>query len=237
MSKEMQSVDTQTNHRLYIWGALAAIGIVFAGFARTYFLKDSFGAPPLTTLVHAHGAAMTLWFLFFLFQVRLVAMRRVDLHRSAGIFGAVIALAVLILGTMTAITAAKLGHTPGPPPLIFLVIPLGDILLFALLVGAGLYFRRRSEYHRRLMLLSCVGMVSAAMARIPLGFIEAGGPPAFFALTDLLVLSCIAYDTIRHRRLHPAFGWGLLLIVSSQVLRLLVSGTAAWLQFATWLAQ
>jgi hypothetical protein len=164
-------------------------------------------------------------------------MKRTDLHRRAGVFGAVIALAVFILGTLTAITAAKLGHTPGPPPLIFLVIPLGDILVFALLVGTALYFRGRSDIHKRVMLLSCVGMVSAAMARLPFDFVQNGGPPVFFAMTDLLMLSCVAYDTIKHRRLHPAFGWGVLFIVLSQPLRLILSGTAEWMQFAHWVTQ
>ena len=235
MSKEATVFSSSIDRRLYTWGALVAVVIVFAGFAKTYFLKASFGAPELSTLVHAHGLVMTLWFLFFLMQVRLVAMRRTDLHRRAGVFGAVVAAAVLIVGTATAITAAKLGHTPGPPPLIFLVIPLGDMLVFALLVSTGLYYRTRSDIHRRLMLLSCVGMLTAAFARIPIDSIQAGGMPMFFGLTDLVALSCVTYDTVKHRRLHPAFGWGMLLIVLSQPARLLLSGTPAWQQFASWL--
>lgn len=234
MSKEANGISS-VDRRLYTWGALVAIAIVFAGFARTYFLKTSFGTPALSTLVHAHGFVMTLWFVFFLMQVRLVAMHRTDLHRRTGVLGAFIAVAVLIVGVATAITAAKLGKTPGPPPLIFLVIPLGDMLVFALLVSAGLYFRSRSDVHKRLMLLSCVGILTAAVSRIPIDFIQAGGLPMFFGLTDLIVLSCVAYDTVKHRRLHPAFGWGMLLIVLSQPARLLLSGTPAWQQFASWL--
>ena len=83
MSKEATVFSSSIDRRLYTWGALVAVAIVFAGFAKTYFLKASFGAPELSTLVHAHGLVMTLWFLFFLMQVRLVAMRRTDLHRRA----------------------------------------------------------------------------------------------------------------------------------------------------------
>ena len=234
MSKEANGISS-VDRRLYTWGALVAIAIVFAGFARTYFLKTSFGTPALSTLVHVHGFVMTLWFVFFLMQVRLVAMHRTDLHRRTGVLGAFIAVAVLIVGVATAITAAKLGKTPGPPPLIFLVIPLEDMLVFALLVSAGLYFRSRSDVHKRLMLLSCVGILTAAVSRIPIDFIQAGGLPMFFGLTDLIVLSCVVYDTIKHRGLHPAFGWGMLLIVLSQPARLLLSGTPAWQQSASWL--
>ncbi len=235
MSINTNAIGNGAERRLYTWAALAAIAVVFAGFARTYFLKAGFGTPALSTLVHVHGFVMTLWFAFFLMQVRLVAMHRTDLHRRTGVVGALLAVAVLIVGITTAITAAQLGRTPGPPPLVFLVIPLGDMLVFALLVSTGLYFRGRSDIHKRLMLLSCVGLLAAAISRIPLDFIKAGGVPVFFGLTDLIVLSCVAYDTVKHRRLHPAFGWGMLLIVASQPLRLLLSGTSAWHQFASWL--
>ncbi len=237
MSVKPNALSSTTDRRLYTWAAMVAIAIVFAGFARTYFLKTSFGTPELPTLLHAHGFVMSLWFVLFLVQVRLVATRRTDLHRRVGVFGALVAAAVLIVGTATAITAAKLGHTPGPPPLIFLAIPLGDMLVFALLVGTGLYFRRRSDIHRRLMLLSCVGMLTAAISRIPLDFIQAGGLPMFFGLTDLVVLCCVVYDTVKQRRLHPAFGWGALLIVASHPLRFLLAGTPAWQQFASWLVR
>jgi len=235
MSVEANAISRGTDRRFYTWAAMVAIAVVFAGFARTYFLKTSFGTPALSTLVHVHGLVMTLWFAFFLMQVRLVAMQRTNLHRRTGVVGGLLAVAVLIVGIVTAITAAKLGRTPGPPPLVFLVVPLGDMLVFALLVGAGLSLRSRPDMHKRLMLLSCVSILTAAIARIQIDFIQAGGLPLFFGLTDLVVLSCVGYDTITQRRLHPAFGWGMLLIVVSQPMRLLLSGTTVWQQFATWL--
>jgi hypothetical protein len=215
--------------------AVATALIVFVGFARTYYLKGLFGTPALSSgLVHLHGLVMTLWFALFVVQARLIAAHRADLHRRVGVFGALLAVLVLVVGVTTAIFAARRGFTPGPPPLVFLAIPLGDMLVFAVLVSLGIYFRRRSDIHRRLMLLSSVGILAAAMARIPIGFIETGGPLVFFGLTDLCVLACVVYDTVKNRRLHPAFGWGLLFIVASQPLRLMLTSTAAWLQFATW---
>jgi hypothetical protein len=77
-----------------------------------------------------------------------------------------------------------------------------------------------------------VNLLAPAIARIPLAFIENGGPVAFFGLTDLCLLGFVAFDTIRHRRLHPAFLWGSLLIIVFQPLRILLAGTDAWLSFA-----
>lgn len=223
--------------RLYTVAALTALLIVFAGFARTYYLKLAFGTPPLTGLQQLHGLVMSSWFVLFLVQVRLVAGGRTDLHRRLGVLGAVIAVSVLVVGIATAITGARLGHTPGPPPLAFLIVPFGDMTVFALLVGAGLWFRRRSDVHKRLMLLSCVGILTAAIARIPVEPFHGAGIPAFFLTTIAIVIACVAYDTIRNGRLHPAFGWGALLIVVSWPLRLALSGTSAWLAFAAWVTQ
>lgn len=223
------------DRRFSTWVAIAIAVIVFIGFARTYYLKNVFGTPVLpSSLVHLHGIVMTLWFALFVVQSRLIAAHRTDLHRRAGVFGALLAVLVVVVGLSTAIFAAKRGATPGPPPLQFLAIPLGDMLVFTVLVSLGLLFRRRSDIHRRLMLLSCVGILGAAIARIPLEFIATGGPLMFFGLTDLCVLACVVYDTVKNRRLHPAFGWGMLFIVASHPLRLMLMGTAVWMQFATW---
>jgi hypothetical protein len=223
--------------RLYTAAALVALLIVFAGFARTYYLKLAFGTPPLTGLQQLHGLVMSSWFVLFLVQVRLVARGRTDLHRRLGVLGALIAAAMLVVGITTAIAGARLGHTPGPPPLAFLIVPFTDMAVFALLVGTGLWFRRRSDIHKRLMLLSCVGILTAAIARIPVEPFHGAGIPAFFLTTYAIVIACVAYDTIRNRRLHPAFGWGALLIIVSWPLRLALSGTSAWLAFAAWVTQ
>ncbi len=235
MHEDRVVVRRAVDRRFQTWVAIGACVIVFAGFARTYYLKTVFGTPELPLLRHVHGLVMTLWFVLYVVQARLVAIRRVDLHRRLGVAGALLAGLVVVLGTTTAIDAARRGSSPGPPPLVFLSIPLFDMVVFGGLVGAALWFRRRPDIHRRLMLLASVAILTAAIARIPLDFIRTGGPLVYFGLTDLCVLACVAYDTVVSRRLHPAFAWGALLIVLSHPLRLLITMTPAWMQFATWL--
>src|SRR6266404_5808899 len=93
--------------------------------------------------------------------------------------------------------------------------------------------RRMYIWFAGLMLIAAVNLLAPAIARIPLHFIETGGPLAFFGLTDLCLLACVGFDTIKNRRLHPAFLWGTLLVIASQPLRLMLSGTDIWLRFAT----
>jgi hypothetical protein len=229
-------ITPRRNERaLYTWGALLALAVVFAGFARTFYLKGVFGTPDLSALQVTHGVVMTAWFTLFLVQVRLVASGRTHIHRQLGLLGAVVAALVVVVGTTTALVAAKNGSSPGPPPLVFLAIPLGDMVLFALLFSTALYYRRRNDIHKRLMLLATISMLTAAIARIPLDFLQAGGLPAFFGATDVLLIAWIAFDTVRNRRVHPAFVVGLAVVIASQAARFLVAGTPQWSAFARWL--
>jgi hypothetical protein len=221
------------DRRLYILAAIVTPLIVLAGFARTYYLKPFFNTPDLPgRIVHLHGIVMTTWVLLFITQVSLVATRRTRVHQRLGIAGGVLAALVVIVGVLTALFAAARGHTPGPPALAFLVVPLGDMLVFSVLIGLALYFRRKLQVHKRLMLLAAINLLTPAIARIPLSFIANGGPLAFFGLTDLVLLAFVAYDTVKHRRLHPVFLWGSIFIIAMQPLRLLLAGTSVWMNFA-----
>jgi len=221
------------DRRLYILAAIVTPLIVLAGFARTYYLKPFFGTPDLPgRIVHLHGIVMTAWVLLFITQISLVATRRTRVHQRLGIAGGVLAALVVIVGVLTALFAAARGASPGPPALAFLIVPLGDMLIFSVLIGLALYFRRNLQVHKRLMLLAAINLLTPAIARIPLSFITNGGPLAFFGLTDLVLLVFLAYDTFKHRRLHPVFLWGSIFVIALQPLRLLLAGTSVWMNFA-----
>ncbi len=224
------------DRRLYIAAAILTPLIVLAGFARTYYLKPFFHTPDLANwIVQIHGVVMTAWVVLFVTQISLVATRRTRVHQRLGILGGVLAALVVIVGVLTALKAAARGASPGPPALSFLIIPLGDMLIFSVLIGTALYFRRKLDVHKRLMLLAGINLLTPAIARIQLDFIINGGPLAFFGLTDLCLLACVAFDTIKHRRLHPVFLWGSIFVIAMQPLRLLIAGTDAWVKFAAML--
>ena len=231
------------DRRFFTGMAVAALVTVLAGFAPSYYLKAVFGrptvsgAPVLSPLLHLHAAVFTAWIVLFLVQTRLVAARRVDVPRRLGVAGGALALAMVAVGLTAAIDSARRGATiaGGPPALVFLAVPVADLVIFSTLVGGGLYFRRRPDTHRRLMLVSTISILTPAIARLP-GVI-AGGPLAFFALTDLFVVAGLVYDKATRGRVHPAFWWAGGLLLASQVGRLAISGTSAWLAFATWLTR
>ena len=227
------------------YGSMAVILalVVFAGFGPTYYLRFGSGGPqatvsgaPFNLLVHLHGALFTTWVLLFVVQTTLVATRRVAVHRRLGIAGAVLAAAMIVVGTATAIMTARRGGTaPGIEPLAFLAIPLFDMVVFATLVGTALLWRKHKETHKRLMLLAYISIITAAIARI--GGIAAMGPPAFFGLMLVFVVCGVLYDLASRRHVHRAYLWGGAFIVASVPVRLTISGTAAWHAFATFLTR
>lgn len=230
-------VASRRERLFYVGMAVAIVATAFAGFARTYYLRWHYDAPPLMPLLHLHGLVFTSWLLLLLAQTSLVAANRVDLHRRLGVAGAALAALMVVVGTVTAVTRAGQGAAPtGVPPLVFLAIPLGDMVMFAGLAGAGLWFRRRPDLHKRLMLLATTALMAAPIARLPFGVLQAG-PPAFFGLADLFLVALIAYDLVTRRRVHRATLVGGLALVLSQPLRLMLSGTGAWLAFAAWLTR
>jgi predicted membrane protein len=221
--------------RFYTGMALAIALTVFAGFAPTYYLRPYFQSTPLGGLLHLHGVVFSAWVLLLTVQSTLIAAGRTALHRRLGVAGVVLAALLVVVGTATSIERARKGVGPlGVPPLSFLAVPFFDMVVFTGLAAVGLWHRRRADIHKRLLTLATISLLGAPIARLPFGAAVVG-LPGVFAIADLFLVACIAYDLTTLRRVHPATVWGGLAIVISQPLRLAISGTGLWLGFARWL--
>jgi hypothetical protein len=245
-----QRIISSSTRDRWFFGSMgvAAALTVFWGFAPTYYLRTSNSTPSLSPMLHFHGVVFTAWMVLYVVQTALIATKRTAMHRRLGVAGAVLALAMIVLGTIGAIDAASRPPAsnlpPGwPSPLQFLVIPLGDIVAFGLLVSVGLYNRRHRDIHKRLMLLATIAILNAGLGRLvfPGGVLAFVGLPAnpvtLIGLTGLFVGVCLGYDRATRGRIHPAFLWGGTFIIASDVMRLVMGSTAAWLTFAEWLTR
>ena len=232
------AVGRSGERRFYTAVATTMFAAVFLGFARSFFLRPLFPAwpSPPETIFYVHGAAFTAWCLLMVAQPVLVAGGRIDLHRRIGTVGGVLAAMMVVLGVVGALVAAgrPRGFVGVPvPPLQFLAIPLFDMGLFAALVALALAWRRDVQSHKRLMILASVNLLGAGIARWPFAFLSVG-PAAYFGLADLFIVALAAWDFASRGRLHPVTLWGGLAVVVSQPLRLVLSGTEAWMSFARW---
>jgi hypothetical protein len=218
--------------------AISVAATVAVGFAPTYYLKPLFATPGLPLSIHIHGALFTIWVLLFVAQTSLVAANRTDLHRRLGVVGGVLAITMVATGTALAIESARmarpaLGALAGASPLFVLVIPLASVVVFTILVGLGLCYRRRAAAHKRLMLLGTIALLPPALGRIHI--LNAAGPQAFFGVTVLFIVAVVAYDYWTRGRVHAVSLWGGLLLALSFPGRIALGHTDGWLTFARWL--
>jgi len=216
--------------------AVAFALTVFVGFSRTWFLAPYFQAPPLSELKIVHGLIFTSWIALLITQTGLVAANRRDIHMKLGLLGIGLILAMIVVGPMLAIDELHRAAAAQrlPAAIMFFAVPVFAISAFAVLVTAGIANRARPNWHKRFMILSNVAILPAAVARIPLGLIEHGGPPVFFALSDLFILAVVLYDLTTLKRVHPATLWAGGLLIAAQPVCLIVSETPAWHAFAVW---
>jgi hypothetical protein len=221
---------TRGHHRLYLAASVAFFVLVFVAFARKFYLAWFFHAPELPILVFVHGAVMSGWVILLVVQSFLIAADRTKLHRRLGVFGSAWAGLVVILGSVTTLHASTREVQDGTPmvPLQLTItgLELVQMAAFLCFVTAAIWLRNRGDFHKRLMLLTIACMLPSIFPRLPFD--------AFTSFTAILVGTygylaiCIGVDTMRHRRLHPAFAWGGALFVASLQLALLGARMPAW---------
>lgn len=222
--------------RSFFTAMVAALVLsVVIGFAPTYYLRSSFPgsqefAPPEAFFYAIHGTVNTAWMVLILVQTWLVRGRHLRLHRLLGMLSMVVAMGVAGTGVYGALLAgARDRGFMAPPfaPEVFLLVPLLDAALFALLIGAAIVYRRRPQAHKRLILLGTLSMCQAALVRItPAG--PESGPVMQLALTLLFVAVLARWDRQTMGRVHPVTLWVGFPLFLSEFLRLPVAMTEAW---------
>ncbi|MBS0431647.1 MAG: hypothetical protein JSS21_04485, partial [Proteobacteria bacterium] len=214
-----------------VGAALCILAIVFAGFARSYFLRPWFHHDPLPLLLHVHGLVMFSWFALFFVQTCLIETHRAALHRKLGIFGVLLAATMLVLSPYVAFHAAARDVRAHNDAAAFDLAILGYdcviIALFAGFVACAIAMRKRGDFHKRLMLLATLSLLTPAIARLPLH-----SNLAAVLVGDLCVVLCVAADVWMHRRLHPVFLIGTPLLIAATYLAYIGVGTDAWMNFA-----
>ena len=140
--------------------------------------------------------------------------RNVRLHRTLGWFGLALGIVIVVLGYFTATAMDRFFlqrfHDAEIPA--FLIIQLMDLLCFAVPFALAISWRRRPEFHRRLMLIASCGLTDAAFGRfplLPLAYASAG--------VDALILLGILRDLIVDRRIHKVYLYAFPLLLVLQI--------------------
>jgi hypothetical protein len=212
--------------------------IVFVGFAPSYYLAGVLRAPLPSLAIHVHAIVFTCWILLLIAQTSLTVAGRVDVHRRLGIAGFILASSMLIVGVWAATDQlARESHVRDP--LAFYILPLANIVAFAVLMVLAYRARFDSAAHKRLIIVASTALMAAPIARWHLhGFLHtrAFGVSATMAerLSYMFILLLIAYDLWATRRVHRATVWAGAFLIIFQQSAVYFGRTWIWHAFAGW---
>ncbi len=192
----------------YFLMSLLIAGVVFYGFMHTVSERLFHPAISRPTVLYFHAAAFAGWIVFLMVQSTLIRTHNVRLHMWTGWFGVALGIAVPVLGVSTAIAMVRFDilrlHSAFPASAI--IFPFYDMVAFSVPFALAIWWRKRPEYHRRLILLATCAITSAAFTRFPqnkLPFVVS------YAGVDVLVLLGVVRDLIVERRIHRVYVLGL----------------------------
>jgi hypothetical protein len=150
----------------YVAMASFVVLVCFVGFAPSFYLKSYLNPDrELSTLLHVKGLVFSAWIILFLVQTVLIVRGSRALHQRLGWFAAVLGAAMVMM--VAAATVEEMRRIPPfPPPAVALALNTFDTVVFAILVSVAICYRKKSEWHKRLMLSATLILVGAPIVRI-----------------------------------------------------------------------
>ena len=150
---------------MYVGLALLSVAIAAVGFWPTYFGPLVAGTVDKTPIIHLHAAVYVGWLAIFVTQAVLAATGRIAAHMKLGRFAIGYGVLVIVVGLLTAFArfAVRVRAGEVAAAQAQLLGPLLDMLVFAPLFAAAIYYRRKPELHKRLMIVATTSLLIAAV--------------------------------------------------------------------------
>jgi hypothetical protein len=225
----MARIRKAVDRFFYLGMSLLVAAVVIFGFSHTIGANLLHPDKPRPWILPIHATVFSSWVVLFITQSALVRSSKVGLHRRLGMFGAVLGGILPLLGVTTALVMQHWHEQQGDSAnAASLSLPFNDMLTFSIAFGLAVYWRRRPEFHRRLMLIATCCLLGAAFARFPLSMVPENG---FYACVDLLILLGVLRDLVVTRRVHEVYRYGLPCMMATQALAqyLLLATPPLWL--------
>ena len=200
---------------------LAAAGtmclVVIAGFTNLLLQGITTFAAPWP--VHLHAVVFMGWVGIFMAQVWIATRGLLPLHRRLGWISVAYIPLILVLGTATIVRMLRLGTTPPMwTPSYFFVMNMMALIGFAILSIAGICMRRRTDWHRRLMLCAMAALIITAFNRLmPVSLLFAVMSLVSAIAILVFPIAGMIADRRRTGRIHPAWLWGFGVLVLNGV--------------------
>jgi hypothetical protein len=138
-----------------------------------------------------------------------------------------------VLGISTAITMnrIKMMADPHSDAAAFMLVPFNDIVCFTTTFVLAIYWRKKPEYHRRLILIASCALTAAGWGRFPGPFFQGN---YFYAGVDFLILLGVVRDWIVNRRVHVVYKYALpaFMVAQTFVMYTIATNQSYWLKIA-----
>ena len=213
--------------------SLLIAAVLVYGFSHTVNQNLIHPREPRPFLLYVHAAVFSSWLLFFILQSALIRTRNVRVHRTIGGFGVALGVAIILLGAGTAVTMTRFDtrvlHQSDAGP--FILVPLWDITCFTISFALAILWRKKPEFHRRLILIASCALTAAGWARFPPHLLP---PITFYAGVDALILLGVARDFMVNRRVHQVYRYALPAFIAGQILVMYIvtQNPPLWLKIA-----
>ncbi len=216
----------------YFSMSLVMTGLVVWGFSHTVDQNLFHAKPAKPLLLWMHGAAFSTWMVFFIAQSALVRVRKVSIHRTLGWFGAALAALMVVLGLTVAVYMTRWDmvvlHQKDVAQ--FLSVPFFDMAVFGTCIALAILWRKKPDYHRRLIFIATCELMDAAIGRFDFWFNHS----IFYIGLDLLIVAGMTRDLIVDGRIHKVYLYALPVLIVGQGLAVyLWRVNPAWWQAAT----
>jgi hypothetical protein len=86
------------DRRFYLFITILTAALVFAGFARTFYLNSFFAKLRLPSLFIIHGLVFSSWLIVLVTQSLLISAKQVRIHQKLGYASIAIVVATFTLG-------------------------------------------------------------------------------------------------------------------------------------------
>lgn len=219
----------RTRGNFFMVMALAIVGVVVYGFSFT--VTDNLIHPsyPRPAILYIHALVFPSWLVLFMAQVMLVRTGQVATHRRLGKIGIGLGALMPFVGVATAIAMTRLRVAHGEMDAAgSFLIPCWDMIGFTSTFALAIRWRRRPDYHRRLMYMATAVLTAAAWGRMP--FLDHA--EWFYSGVDFLIFIAVLRDIIVDRRIHAVYLVGLPALICGQFLLAAVRWSDWWLATA-----
>ncbi|MEQ8524474.1 hypothetical protein [Gracilimonas sp.] len=233
LSRNLKLRNRKITHYFYISSVAYMSVLVIVGFWPTYFSHVFSELPVRHWSMHAHALIFIGWLLLLFVQTSLVASGNTKVHRKLGVAGGFYVTLMIIFGLAAAfmlpLERIESGEWTLDRGASFLIHPLGDLIVFIAFFIPALYYRKKSEIHKRLILIASLMLIFPGIARIGLAQIPT------FIIWLIPLLAGAALDVMFKKRVHFLYLLGAVVLTLSVLGRYYISNSGLWLEIGRYL--